>query len=176
MEDGIKRVQNIVRQLLDFSQQHTPELRLTDINGLIEGITPLFIHSLRGKDVILATNLGEGFPPILVDKHQIEQVLVNLILNAIQAIGDDGTIGISTRFDGKWFCILVADTGCGIPQENVRKIFDPFFTTKGVGKGTGLGLSVSRGIIERHKGRIEVDSRVGEGTTFRIYLPMAALV
>lgn len=176
MEDGIKRVQNIVRQLLDFSQQHTPELRLTDINGLIEGITPLFIHSLRGKDVILATNLGEGLPPILVDKHQIEQVLVNLILNAIQAIGDDGTIGISTRFDGKWYCILVADTGCGIPQENVRKIFDPFFTTKGVGKGTGLGLSVSRGIIERHKGRVEVDSRVGEGTTFRIYLPMAALV
>ncbi|MEK6759645.1 MAG: ATP-binding protein [Deltaproteobacteria bacterium] len=175
MEDGIKRVQNIVRQLLDFSQQHTPELRLTDIKGLIEGITPLFIHSLRGKDVRLATNLGEGFPPILVDKHQIEQVLVNLILNAIQAIGDDGTIGISTRFDGKWYCIMVADTGCGIPQENVRKIFDPFFTTKGVGKGTGLGLSVSRGIIERHKGRIEVDSRVSEGTTFRIYLPMAAL-
>ncbi|MFQ5735983.1 MAG: ATP-binding protein [Thermodesulfobacteriota bacterium] len=172
MEDGIKRVQNIVRQLLDFSQQHTPELRLTDINNLIEGVVPLFIHSVRGKDVRLVRNLGQGLPPILVDKHQIEQILVNLILNAIQAVDGEGVIEVATRFENEWFCIIVSDTGCGIPAENIPRIFDPFFTTKGVGKGTGLGLSVSRGIIERHKGRIDVESQVGRGAVFKIRLPI----
>ena len=174
MEEGMKRVQNIVRQLLDFSQQHAPALSLTDINGMIEGIVPLFIHSIRDRDIRLVKNLGTGLPPILVDKHQIEQILVNLILNAIQSLQDDGLIEISTRFEGNWFCILVSDNGCGISPENLPRIFDPFFTTKGVGKGTGLGLSVSRGIIERHKGRIEVESAVGRGTVFKVSLPIAS--
>jgi signal transduction histidine kinase/HAMP domain-containing protein len=174
MEDGIKRVQNIVRQLLDFSQQHPPELRLTDINKMIEGVIPLFIHSVKGRDIRLVRNLGEGLPPILVDKHQIEQILVNLILNAIQAVEDEGVIEVSTRFENEWFCILVSDNGCGIPPENIPRIFDPFFTTKGVGKGTGLGLSVSRGIIEQHKGRIDVESQVGRGAVFKIRLPIHA--
>ncbi len=172
MEDGIKRVQNIVRQLLDFSQQHTPELRLTDINKLVEGVVPLFVHSVKGKDIRLVRNLGQGLPPILVDKHQIEQILVNLMLNAIQAVDGEGVVEVSTRFENEWFCIIVSDTGCGIPPENITRIFDPFFTTKGVGKGTGLGLSVSRGIIERHRGRIDVESQVGRGTVFRIRLPI----
>lgn len=174
MEDGIKRVQNIVRQLLDFSQQHVPELRLTDINGMIEGIIPLFLHTIKGKDIRLVRNLGQGLPGILVDKHQIEQILVNLILNAIQAVPGDGVIEVSTRFEGNWYCIIVSDNGCGIPADNIPKIFDPFFTTKGVGKGTGLGLSVSRGIIERHRGRIEVESHVGKGTTFKVCLPITS--
>lgn len=174
MEDGIKRVQNIVRQLLDFSQQHAPELRLTDINGMIDGITPLFLHSIKGRDVRLITNLGQGLPSIRVDKHQIEQILVNLILNAIQSVDGDGVIEVATRYEGQWYCIAVSDNGCGIPAENLPKIFDPFFTTKGVGKGTGLGLSVSRGIIERHKGRIDVESEVGMGTVFKVYLPIAS--
>jgi signal transduction histidine kinase/HAMP domain-containing protein len=173
MEDGIKRVQNIVGQLLDFSQQHAPELTLTDINSLIDGVMPLFLHSIKGRDVRLVRNLGQGLPPILVDKHQIEQVLVNLILNALQAVDGDGVIDVSTAFEGEWYRITVSDNGCGIPPENVPKIFDPFFTTKGVGKGTGLGLSVSRGIIERHRGRIEVESAAGKGTAFKVYLPLA---
>jgi len=172
MEDGVKRVQNIVRQLLDFSQQHAPELGLTDINSMIEGIVPLFVHSIKGRDIRLVRNLGQGLPPILVDKHQIEQILVNLILNAVQALPGEGVIEVSTKFEGRWFCIQIADNGCGIPPENVSRIFDPFFTTKGVGKGTGLGLSVSRGIIERHKGRIDVESQVGNGTVFKVYLPI----
>ncbi|MBW7957714.1 MAG: cache domain-containing protein [Deltaproteobacteria bacterium] len=172
MEDGIKRVQNIVRQLLDFSQQHAPELSLTDINSIIEGIIPLFRHSVRGKEVRLLVNLSQGLPRILVDRHQIEQILVNLILNAVQAVSSEGLIEVTTRRDGNWFCIQIADNGCGIPQENLGRVFDPFFTTKGVGRGTGLGLSVSRGIIERHKGRIEVESQPGKGSTFRVLLPI----
>ncbi len=174
MEDGIKRVQNIVRQLLDFSQQHAPELSLTDINGMIEGIIPLFVHSIKGRDVRLVKNLGQGLPSILVDKHQIEQILVNLILNAVQAVEGEGLIEVSTRFEGSWYCIEVSDNGCGIPPENLPRVFDPFFTTKGVGMGTGLGLSVSRGIIERHKGKIEVESHMGKGTVFKVFLPINA--
>ena len=177
MEDGLKRVQNIVRQLLDFSQQHPPELALADINGMIEGLVPLFLHSVKSmkdRGVRLVKDLGEGLPPILVDKHQIEQVLVNLLLNAIQAVEGEGegAIEISTRFEGSRFMIKVSDNGAGIPPENLPRIFDPFFTTKGVGKGTGLGLSVSRGIIERHGGRIEVESSGGRGTVFKVYLPV----
>ena len=172
MEDGITRVQNIVRGLLDFSQQHAPTPSLTDVNSMIEGIIPLFGHYIKGRDIRLVKNLGEGLPQILVDRHQIEQILVNLILNAIQAVDGDGLIEVTTRFEGSWYLITVSDNGCGIPAENVPKIFDPFFTTKGVGKGTGLGLSVSRGIIERHKGRIEVGSRSGGGTIFKVYLPL----
>ncbi|MBE7415765.1 MAG: HAMP domain-containing protein [Deltaproteobacteria bacterium] len=172
MEDGIKRVQNIVRQLLDFSQQHAPELSLTDTNSIIEGIIPLFRHSVRGKEVRLLVNLSQGLPRILVDRHQIEQILVNLILNAVQAVSSEGLIEVTTRREGNWFCIQISDNGCGIPPENLGRVFDPFFTTKGVGRGTGLGLSVSRGIIERHKGRIEVESQPGKGSTFRVLLPI----
>lgn len=172
MEDGIKRVQNIVRQLLDFSQQHTPELKLTDVNAMIEALIPLFIHSVKGRDISVATRLGSGLPPIMADKHQIEQILVNLILNAVQAVGNGGAIEVRTSVSGPWYVIEVADNGCGISKENLGRVFDPFFTTKGVGKGTGLGLSVSRGIIEGHKGRIEVDSKAGEGSTFRVCLPV----
>lgn len=174
MEDGIKRVQNIVRQLLDFSQQHAPELSLADINSMIEGIIPLFRHSVRGKEVRLLVNLGQGLPRILVDRHQIEQILVNLILNAVQAVSSEGLIEVTTWREAGWFCIQVSDSGCGIAPENLGRVFDPFFTTKGVGRGTGLGLSVSRGIIERHKGRIEVESQQGKGSTFRVFLPIGA--
>lgn len=174
MKDGIIRVQNIVRQLLDFSQQHVPELALVDINSMVEEMKPLFIHSITDGDIKIITNLEHGLAPILADKHQIEQILVNLMLNAIQAVDGNGLIEVSTRATGGWYCITVSDNGCGIPAGNMSRIFDPFFTTKGVGKGTGLGLSVSRGIIERHKGRIEVESREGEGTVFRVYLPISA--
>lgn len=171
MEDGIKRVQKVVRQLLDFSQQHEPELVQTDINAMIEGIVPLFGHLISGKKVNFVTALGSGLPSILVDKHQMEQVVVNLILNAIQAVDGKGIISVYTSRTGDWFRISVKDNGVGISSEQVAKIFDPFYTTKGVGEGTGLGLSVSRGIVERHNGRIDVESTPGKGTTFHVYLP-----
>ncbi len=172
MKDGIVRVQNIVRQLMDFSQQHLPELRRIDINSIIEEMKPLFAHTIQERKIRMVTDFDRTLTPILADKHQIEQILVNLTLNAIQAVDGEGLIEISTKAMRSWCRITVSDNGSGIPPGDIPRIFDPFFTTKGVGKGTGLGLSVSRGIIERHKGRIEVESRVGVGTVFKVYLPL----
>jgi signal transduction histidine kinase/HAMP domain-containing protein len=174
MKDGIVRVQNIVGQLLDFSQQHVPELRSVDINSIIEEIKPLFAHTIKERKIRIVTDFDRTLKPILADKHQMEQILVNLTLNAIQAVDGDGLIEISTKAMRSWCCITVRDNGSGIPAGDMPRIFNPFFTTKGVGKGTGLGLSVSRGIIEQHKGRIEVESRVGVGTVFKVYLPLSA--
>jgi signal transduction histidine kinase len=108
----------------------------------------------------------------MVDRHMMEQVLMNLVLNAIQAIKGGGVITIRTRLMDGACAIDVEDTGCGIPSHVLPRIFDPFFTTKGTGEGTGLGLSVSLGIIERHGGQILVESEVGKGTLFTVCLPL----
>lgn len=173
MEDGIRRVQKIVKQLLEFSQQHEVEFSLVDINTLIDRTVSLIRYSLLDRDEIsIETDLDKGLPEVIIDSHKMEQVLINLILNAVQAIDDRGVVKIKTSFYNGWCRIEVSDTGCGISPEILPKIFDPFFTTKGVDKGTGLGLSVSRGIIERHRGKIEVKSKVGKGTTFIVRLPL----
>ena len=172
MEDGLRRVQKIVRQLLDFSQQHQPELVLTDVNSLVEQVLVLVNHSLEEKHLTLHRQCEPALPAIMVDPHMIEQVLMNLILNAVQATQEHGMVTIRThQVDG--VCeIEVEDTGCGIPAEVRPNIFDPFFTTKRTGEGTGLGLSVSLGIVERHGGEMLVDSEVGKGTKFSIRLPL----
>ncbi len=172
IEDGITRAQNIVRQLLDFSQQHDPELGRLNINSLVESVLPLIHHTIKDSDIKIVTRFGTDLPDVLADRHQIEQVLVNLLLNAVQSVEQQGRIEVTTSSMGGWYSITVGDDGCGIEPESLTKIFDPFFTTKGVGSGTGLGLSVSRGIIERHKGRIEVESESGVGTIFKLYLPV----
>ena len=110
-------------------------------------------------------------PPLMADRHMLEQVLMNLILNAVQSIKGDGVVTVRSGTDGTWCTIEVQDTGCGISPDVLPKIFDPFFTTKGQGEGTGLGLSVSLGIVERHGGAIAVKSQVGQGTTFIVKLP-----
>lgn len=173
MEDGLRRVQRIVRQLLDFSQQHEPELIATDINAVVDRVLVLTNHALTANHIRLEKHLGADLPPILADRHMIEQVLTNLVLNAVQAIKSSGVITIRT-FLAEEFCqIDVEDTGCGIAPHVLPRIFDPFFTTKGTGEGTGLGLSVSLGIIERHGGRINVESEVGKGTVFHVLLPLS---
>ncbi len=173
MEDGLRRVQKIVRQLLEFSQQHEPELSLTDINGVIERVLVLTEHALATNRIKLEKRLQPDLPAVMADRHMMEQVLMNLILNAIQAIKGGGEITIRTRVEEEACAIDVQDTGCGIPTQFLSRIFDPFFTTKGVGEGTGLGLSVSLGIVERHGGRILVESEVGKGTTFTVCLPLS---
>ena len=172
MEDGLRRVQKIVRQLLDFSQQHEPELSSTNINAVVERVLVLTNHALLANQIRLDKQLRPDLPELMVDRHMIEQVLMNLILNAVQAIKGGGTITIRTRLNEGICQIDVEDTGCGIPPHVLPRIFDPFFTTKGTGEGTGLGLSVSLGIIERHGGQIRVDSEVGKGTVFTVCLPM----
>jgi PAS domain S-box-containing protein len=173
MEDGLRRVQKIVRQLLDFSQQHQPEFSLTDINHVIERVLVLTTHLLAPNRIVLETALGSSLPKLMIDRHMIEQVLMNLVLNAVQAMKGGGVLAIRTTVEEGICQVTIRDTGSGIPASVLPKIFDPFFTTKGEGEGTGLGLSVSLGIIERHGGKILVESEVGSGTVFTVCLPVA---
>jgi len=171
MEDGLRRVQKIVRQLLDFSQQHDPELALANINRVVERVLVLTDHLFVPHRVALETDLAPELPELLVDRHMMEQVMMNLILNAIQAMKTGGVLSIRTSISDGQCMIEVKDTGCGISASVLPRIFDPFFTTKSEGEGTGLGLSVTLGIIERHGGRIFVDSEIGRGTRFIVSLP-----
>jgi len=173
MEDGVRRVQKIVRQLLDFSQQHEPEFALTDINHVVDRVLVLTTHLFAPNRIRLETGFGQGLPKVMVDRHMIEQVLMNLVLNAVQAMKDGGGLTIRTSVVEGVCLIEVRDTGSGIPPAVLPRIFDPFFTTKSEGEGTGLGLSVSLGIVERHGGKILVDSEVGKGTTFTLCLPVS---
>lgn len=173
IEDGLRRVQKIVRQLLDFSQQHDPEFSPANINEVVERVLVLTDHALAAKNIRLDKRLQPDLPPLMVDRHMIEQVLMNLILNAIQATKKGGSITITTRVHNGNCEVLVEDTGCGIPAHVLPHIFDPFFTTKGTGEGTGLGLSVSLGIVERHGGQILVESEVGKGSLFTVCLPLS---
>lgn len=173
MEDGVRRVQKIVRQLLDFSQQHEPEFSPTDINQVVDRVLVLTTHLFAPNRIVLETALGHGLPSLMVDRHMIEQVLMNLILNAVQAMKNGGVLTIRTSVAEGICLVEIGDTGSGIPQAVLSRIFDPFFTTKNEGEGTGLGLSVSLGIVERHGGKILVESEVGKGTTFTLCLPLS---
>ncbi len=173
MEDGLRRVQRIVRQLLDFSQQHNPELALADINQVVNRVLLLTDHLFVPHRVRLETELAADIPEIMIDRHMMEQVLMNLVLNAIQAMRSGGVLTISTVVEEAHCLVRVRDSGCGISSSVLPRIFDPFFTTKNEGEGTGLGLSVSLGIVERHGGRIMVESEVGRGTTFTVSIPLS---
>ncbi|MFQ5991975.1 MAG: sensor histidine kinase, partial [Nitrospiraceae bacterium] len=140
---------------------------------IAERVLVLTDHAFADKSIKLERQLQSDLPELMVDRHMIEQVLMNLILNAVQAVKAGGVITIRTRAEGEECLIDVEDTGCGIPPHVLPHIFDPFFTTKGTGEGTGLGLSVSVGIVERHGGRILVESEVGKGTVFTVSLPLA---
>jgi two-component system NtrC family sensor kinase len=167
-----ERIKEIVKNLLDFSKPKEAHLKRADINGSVEKAISLMRNTLDITNIYLKVNLGEGVPAVLIDELQMQQVLVNLITNAVQAMPSGGTLFITTR-QGKtreMTEVTVMDTGKGIPAEFLPHIFDPFFTTKGDG-GTGLGLSVSYGIIKNHKGTIRAESKVGVGTTFTIELP-----
>ena len=172
LEDGLRRVQKIVRQLLDFSQQHNPELALADIHHVINRVLLLTEHLFQPHHVRLETSLAHDMPEMLIDRHMMEQVLMNLILNAVQAMRTGGVLTIRTTVEGPNCLIHIRDSGCGISPSVLPRIFDPFFTTKNEGEGTGLGLSVSLGIVERHGGKIFVESEVGKGTTFTVSIPL----
>ena len=168
-----ERCAKIVRGLLDFSRRTVPEKSWSSLNEILRRAVALvenmpFFHGVR-----IERDYLPNLPELLVDPGQVEQVLVNIILNAGQAMAGSGTLAISTGLasDGTWVYVRIADTGCGIPREHLGKIFDPFFSTK-EHLGTGLGLSVSYGIIENHGGNIEVQSEVGQGTTFTVELPL----
>jgi len=165
------RVRDIIRGLLDFARQSPPVKAMINVNETIQQLLMLIKGQKEFRSITIKEEYGEKLPQILADKNQLQQVFLNLILNAGEAITGQGTITITTSVKNKYVLITVSDTGCGISEEDMFKIFDPFFTTKPVGKGTGLGLSVSYGIVQQHGGEIHCESKQNEGTTFKIYLP-----
>lgn len=173
-----ERAGRIVQNLLTFSRKHKSEKVLTDVNATVERVLDLRDYEFRVNNLEVVRRLAPGLVPVLADGHQLQQVFLNLITNAEQAInetGRPGRIEVETRNFGDWIRVTVSDNGPGIQPENLKRVFLPFFTTKDVGRGTGLGLSICYGIIQDHGGRIEVESRPEEGATFVVDVPIARL-
>jgi two-component system, NtrC family, sensor kinase len=190
INEQAQRATRIVQNLLTFSRQHKPEKSSVSLNDVVEKTLALRSYELRVNNIQVYRRLSPELQPIHADPHQIQQVILNLIINAEQAIlgaGRGGSLAIETRAEADGVLLTVSDDGPGIGPEMVKKIFDPFFTTKPIGQGTGLGLSISYGIIEEHGGRIWADSvpvtrnadtvetgearLEGTGATFYIWLP-----
>ena len=174
-----ERVRRIVKGLLDFSRQTKLDREPTEINRLVRSTISLMENQALLKGVGIEFNPGENLPMLTLDRSQFQSALLNLIINALDATETGGNVIVSTGITlsasdagQKVVEIAIADTGCGIPPEDLDKLFDPFFSTKGIGQGTGLGLAVSFGIVQRHGGTIWVQSEVGSGSTFTIRLPL----
>ncbi len=178
-----KRCASIIRRLLDFAREKVPVKGFFDLNQLVEETVRFVDRPASLQQVEIKTALDPSLPQVWGDADLIKQVLLNILVNAEQAIEGTGTITVTSRAFNEPAAtpgmvpvpmveVVVTDTGCGIPEANLQRIFDPFFTSKEVGKGTGLGLSVSYGIIRAHGGKIKVESAVGEGTSLRISLPI----
>ncbi|HYM62324.1 MAG TPA: PAS domain S-box protein [Thermoanaerobaculia bacterium] len=173
IEQTIKRGSSLTRQLLLFSRRDIVHFQKLDINASVRDATSMLRRLVRAN-IAFSLELTEGKLVVEADRGQIDQILANLVVNASDAMPDGGKLVIGTRIlEGNKMELSVGDTGHGISDEIRGRLFEPFFTTKGSGKGTGLGLSVVHGIVEQHRGRIEVDSVAGEGATFRIILPLA---
>ncbi len=173
IEHQVARARKIIHNLLGFARRMEPAKEKININALLDETTGFLDNEAKYVNISIEKHYAENIPIITSDLSQIQQVVLNLLNNAIDAIDQNGKVTVSTRYHEKHgeVEISVADTGKGIPESNLNKIFDPFFTTKEVGKGTGLGLSISYTIIEKLGGRITVQSKVGEGTIFTILLP-----
>lgn len=180
------RAESLARDLLLFSRKQVGDKNNVDLNETVKSVDN-FLRRVIGEDIACEITLTDGKMTVFADAHQLEQVLMNLAINARDAMPGGGTLSITTErlqldeafiaahgfgSTGMYAALTVADSGAGMDEETLRKIFDPFFTTKEIGKGTGLGLAVVYGIIKQHEGHITVNSEPGHGTTFRIYLPL----
>jgi signal transduction histidine kinase len=174
----IDRLTGLINELLGFARPSEPRPQGEDINALIDKMEVLVSTEARKKNVTLSKRYASDLPQVKVDAEQIKQVLLNILLNAIQAIKGDGQIWIETRLaqvpieekSESFIQVEIRDTGVGIPKENLERIFDPFFSTRP--DGSGLGLAISHQIIHEHGGFINVDSQVGKGTSFKVHLPL----
>jgi two-component system NtrC family sensor kinase len=182
-----ERTRTIVRGLLDFARRTEPRRAPANVNEIVQSTMTLVRHQAKGAGVTIKESCDENLPLVSLDADQIKQVFLNMMTNAIQAMPDGGDLKVVTAY---WpqaqrpesvegmdsvDCVTIEfhDTGVGISEEDLPHIFDSFFTTKEVGQGTGLGLSISHSIVEKHGGKIEVESDVGRGSTFTVMLPMA---
>lgn len=170
VNSGFDRIQNIVKGLLDFSKNAPLSLAPASLNRIAEDILNLTEYTISKKGIGLVKELAADMPELTVDANKLEQVVLNLIINAVHAMETGGTLTVQTWYDGASCGFSVTDTGRGIPGEVLSKIYDPFFSTKSVGEGTGLGLTVSKAIVEQHGGEIIVKTS-DRGTTFTVRLP-----
>jgi two-component system, NtrC family, sensor kinase len=177
--EATERVRKIVKGLLDFSRQTPPDREKVDVNTLVGSTVAIMENQALVKGVRVKFRPAENLSPVNMDRSQFQGVLLNILINGLDATKSGDGITVATK-DSDWVNesgqkgveISVKDTGCGIPSEHINKLFDPFFTTKEVGRGTGLGLAVSLGVVQRHGGSIRVQSEVGKGSTFTLWVPL----
>src|SRR5208282_3971636 len=185
ISEASTRAATLIRQLLMFSRKQVMQFRHLDLNEVLRAAIKM-LERLVGEHVRLDFRPGEALPSIHADNSMIEQIVMNLAVNARDAMPNGGQVTIVTSVetvhraatpmdpeprDGEFVCLLFRDTGSGMGTEVLGRIFEPFFTTKAVGKGTGLGLSTVFGIVRQHQGWLQVESKPGQGTVFRIYFP-----
>jgi two-component system NtrC family sensor kinase len=169
----VERAGATVANLLDFTHRDESSFKILSVQDVLESTAVLISNELLLKKIIFKIKYDENLPKIRGHHQNLQQVFLNLFLNAIEAMHNGGELTVVSSVEGNSVRIDISDTGVGIPQENLARIFDPFFTTKELGKGTGLGLSVSFGIVEKHHGSIVANSEAGKGTTVTIFLPVA---
>jgi two-component system, NtrC family, sensor kinase len=167
------RASEIVNNLLNFSRTGALEFTEVNLNSVVEETLSLMAHPLKTAHVRVTRNLQQELPPVLGSNNKLQQVFLNLFMNARDAMPSGGMVEVRTASNNGTVEIEITDTGSGIPHENLHRIFDPFFTTKISGRGTGLGLSVSYGIIKEHAGKVDVRSTPDKGTSFRLEFPAA---
>src|SRR5947209_11595608 len=165
------RASEIVNNLLNFSRTGAAEIANVDVNHVVEETLSLVSHPLKTSQIQVVKNLGDGLPAVRGSANKLQQVFLNLFLNARDAMPSGGILEVRTSAHNGSVEIDVADTGAGIPRDHINRIFDPFFTTKSNGRGTGLGLSVSYGIVKEHGGKVDVRSTPGRGTSFHLEFP-----
>ncbi|MEW6246883.1 MAG: ATP-binding protein [Nitrospirota bacterium] len=169
----VERITRVMNQLLAFARRRPVDRRPVDLRETIEGSLEMFQERLARHGIRIEKSFRDDCPKVRADADQMSQVFINLVMNAIHAMPEGGTLRVGLTRSNGTVRLTVADTGHGIAQQDLAKIFDPFFTTKETGKGTGLGLTVVKGIIEEHGGSIQVESEPGKGTTFTISLPVS---
>jgi signal transduction histidine kinase len=172
-----QRAAKITQNLLSFARRHEPEKHPISINDVIENILEMQAHLMKVNNIELEVELDPDLPKTMADFHQMQQVFMNIVNNAEQAMLEThgkSRLLIKTQRSGKMVQITFADNGPGISEENLKRIFDPFFTTKEVGKGTGLGLSICYGLVAAHGGRIYARSKLGQGATVVVEMPIVS--
>jgi signal transduction histidine kinase len=174
VEKHVRHCKSIVEDLLNFARRSEPEKEMVDVHKTIDEVLGFIRQHAGSSRIAFESDYDRHVPPMVMDEKKIKQVLINLLMNARHAVGNAGTIKVSTTYlsSSRRLEIKVRDTGYGIEPRHLRHIFDPFFTTKPTGEGTGLGLSVSYGIVQKHGGEIRVESKPGEGSTFTVMLPV----
>jgi PAS domain S-box-containing protein len=169
----VERITRVMNQLLSFARRKAPERVALDLKQTIEDGLEMFQERLARSQIQVVTRFSDDCPTVQADWDQMSQVIINLVMNAVHAMPDGGTLRVGLTTEKQMVKLTVGDTGQGIPRDVLKKVFDPFFTTKEFGKGTGLGLTVVKGIIEEHQGSIAVESEEGKGTIFTVRLPIA---